>query len=357
MQLLSVAVGVYTVSKYKIEKDVEIIGAGVDQTFVQANPAYNTGSGWVFLTDADVKMKNITVRYGVDGAGSGIMNFQELELDNCRICYHWSNNDGGAINNRYTGILTIRNSIFDHNYCIYAGSAIKNDGGEVYIENSTFHDNHADSPWDGGTICNFAGGTDDAYISMINTTIYGNTANAKGGGIYSRNDGSGLVKTDLYNCTITHNQSVEGGGIARTGGEVHLYNTIVAENTASLGPDIIGQVVSHGHNLVGIIDGSTGLTVGNPNPQSDYIGTSTSPIVPQLASLTDNGGPTQTCALLTGSLCIDAGNDTYAPTTDQRGFGRNGTSDIGAYEYNGVNPNQTAPPPNRPRPLAECCRC
>ena len=60
-----------------------------------------------------------------------------------------------------------------------------------------------------------------------------------------------------------------------------------------------------------------------------------------MGPLADNGGPTQTMALLPGSPAIDAGSNALIPsgvTTDQRGYARinNGTVDIGAYEY--VNP-------------------
>ena len=64
---------------------------------------------------------------------------------------------------------------------------------------------------------------------------------------------------------------------------------------------------------------------------------------PLLGPLADNGGPTQTMALLAGSPAIDKGDNTLVPidpstglpvTTDQRGFTRvvNGSVDIGAFE-------------------------
>ena len=59
-----------------------------------------------------------------------------------------------------------------------------------------------------------------------------------------------------------------------------------------------------------------------------------------LGPLADNGGPTMTHALLPGSPAIDAGRNSGAPMTDQRGLPRpqdaNGDGwavvDIGAYE-------------------------
>ena len=63
------------------------------------------------------------------------------------------------------------------------------------------------------------------------------------------------------------------------------------------------------------------------------IGTTNGPITPgtnvqfnltgaalRLGPLQDNGGPTFTHALLCGSPALDAGDNTDAPATDQRGF-------------------------------------
>jgi uncharacterized repeat protein (TIGR03803 family)/predicted outer membrane repeat protein len=59
------------------------------------------------------------------------------------------------------------------------------------------------------------------------------------------------------------------------------------------------------------------------------------------SGLADNGGPVQTIALAEGSIAIDAGDDDSASDTDQRGYTRAGRSDIGAFEYNGGEPEQT----------------
>jgi hypothetical protein len=55
---------------------------------------------------------------------------------------------------------------------------------------------------------------------------------------------------------------------------------------------------------------------------------------PHVGGLADNGGPTQTMALQTGSPAIDAGTNTGCPGTDQRGVARpqGSACDIGAYE-------------------------
>jgi hypothetical protein len=70
------------------------------------------------------------------------------------------------------------------------------------------------------------------------------------------------------------------------------------------------------------------------------VGSRAHPIDPRLAPLANNGGRTQTHALLSGSPAIDRGDNAGAPATDQRGVARprdgdgNGSRivDIGAFE-------------------------
>lgn len=66
------------------------------------------------------------------------------------------------------------------------------------------------------------------------------------------------------------------------------------------------------------------------------MGSAASPLNPRVGALANNGGPTQTHALLAGSPAIDAGDSSYFPGNDQRGAGfprvRGGRLDIGAFE-------------------------
>ena len=106
--------------------------------------------------------------------------------------------------------------------------------------------------------------------------------------------------------------------------------TIVAGNTAPPGPDVDGPVNSGGYNLIGNGSGSSGFS-----GTGDQVGTETAPIDPLLGPLTDNGGPTQTHALLFGSPAVDViPTGDCAVATDQRGIARPRGSgcDIGAFE-------------------------
>src|SRR6185295_17396641 len=122
-------------------------------------------------------------------------------------------------------------------------------------------------------------------------------------------------------------------------------NNIIAGNTATTSaPDARGTFTSRGHNLIGDGSGSSGFT-----GTGDQVGTSALPINALLAPLGNNGGPTQTRALLPGSPAIDSGDNcvtenpgcfTTPLTTDQRGAGflrNSGASvDIGAFEVQQV---------------------
>jgi hypothetical protein len=62
-----------------------------------------------------------------------------------------------------------------------------------------------------------------------------------------------------------------------------------------------------------------------------------------LGPLQDNGGPTQTMALLAGSLATGQADNSKGPATDQRGVMRLDTpgevTDIGVYELSATSPS------------------
>ncbi len=161
---------------------------------------------------------------------------------------------------------------------------------------------------------------------MINEcTISGNSVRTdSGGGIY--NVGTATITAS----TISGNSAENPGGGIDNSGTLTLLTSIVAGNSyAGQVQDVWGEFNSLGHNLIGNTAGSSG-----------WIGTDLLDIDPKLGPLLNNGGPTMTMALLSGSPAIDAGsNDLIPPGVqyDQRGPGFerivNGTVDIGAFEY------------------------
>ena len=243
------------------------------------------------------------------------------------------NSSSGAIT-AINSDVTINNSILNDN----EGRAVSSVGqGNIIINGSTLSGNASQF---GGAI-SISTGT----LTVSNTTISGNSAEFDGGGILS---GSGDVI--ISDSTITANDASDGGGISfgdpfgfnNDHSLLTIENSIVAGNSASRGADIFLQLFYPAPNievrssLIGSNDGT--LLAATPDQSSDadgnIIGDALAPIDPLLAELADNGGPTQTHALLPGSPAIDAGSTDA--TTDQRGetrpnIGGSGP-DIGAFE-------------------------
>ena len=260
--------------------------------------------------------------------GGGIGNESTLTLTNSTFTDNTANEVAGGIYNY--GSLTLTNSTFTDNAAVDGGGGIYNGNGyTLTLTNSTFTDNTATS-WDsdGGGIMNYG------LLTLINSTFTDNTAGG-GGGVF--NDDTLM----LTNSTFTDNTATGwGGGIFNDNtldDTLMVNNTIIAGNTGNISNDIQGPIATtSSNNLIGNGAGITDLSSLN---SANLIGTSTSPINPDLGPLQNNGGPTETMGLLPGSPAIGTGSvalDLGLPY-DQRGASYpravNGTVDIGAYEY------------------------
>jgi hypothetical protein len=242
------------------------------------------------------------------GAGGAIENAGTLTVSGSTITGN-SANDGGGITN--WGTLTVINTTISGNTSItQAGGGIQNSSGSLTVTNSTIS---------GNTAATQAGGIQNNGILVVtNSTISGNTAlTQSGGGIYNFTTGT----LTLSGTTIAGNSANYGGGI-RNLGALNISNTIIANSTSGGDYAGFGSISTNSNNLVedGTLPGTSEIT-GDPN----------------LGPLQNNGGPTFTMALLSGSAAIGAGNATIsnaAPTLglDQRGINRT-TSDIGAYSF------------------------
>ena len=111
--------------------------------------------------------------------------------------------------------------------------------------------------------------------------------------------------------------------------------------------DLSGTIAANNQDQSGASDFSGDATVSESLIES-YSGNLTltgsliTGVDPQLGPLTDNGGPTETHALLTGSPAIDAGGITSSLVNDQRGAGFprvvGSAVDIGAFEVQPMAP-------------------
>ena len=228
---------------------------------------------------------------------------------------------GGAIVNSQ-GIVTITQTTISANSANSAGGSIFNAYGTLDIDNSTISNNTASS---GGGIFNIEG-----TANITNSTISSNSVGATGSAIHSQ--WNSLVNIDSSTITRNHTDINDFTAVYSYDSTFNMANTIVAGNIDN--KDISGDPLdfnSGGNNLIGNSNAGLGFTNG---VNGDIVGTAASPIDPQLGPLQNNGGPTETHALLANSPAIDAGNTNE--NNDQRGASRDSNPDIGAFEFGGI---------------------
>ncbi|MBW4419443.1 MAG: CHAT domain-containing protein [Myxacorys californica WJT36-NPBG1] len=305
----------------------------IDTTTISQNQAKTDGGGLHLGNTTTIIDSNITNNQAGRNGG-GIQNSgANVTLRNSTLFNNRALIQGGGINNTNTGQLQLLDSTVLQNIAQGNPSPGGGNAGGIYtngpttILRSLIEGNKATG--DGGGIFS------TAPLNLTNVTISGNSA-TEGGGIYS--SGTTLIR----NNTLTNNQANNaGGGIFNRSGSAQLQNTIIAGNRSASSPDVAGLFTDQGNNLIGIRDGSTGFT------KSTLVGTATNPIDPLLEALANNGGFSQTHALLPRSPAVNAGNNAIATPTDQRGAPRiqQTVIDIGAFESNSSPPTSPIPSP------------
>jgi hypothetical protein len=306
---------------------IEGNGATIERSDAGGTPQFRIlavdGSG---TNNGDLTLKEATIRGGdiVPDADSG----------------------GGVYN--FEGTVTIQNSTISGNSAQFGGGVYAS-GGTVTIENSTISGNtafHQTSSASGGGVYN-----EDSTVTIENSTISGNDASDDGGGIANAAD---CCELTLTNCTVSDNEADNnGGGIYHMWGTVTLNHSIVSGNTSTgTGNEVWNNdtVNADDYNLFGdssetdaqAFDGFAPTVPTDINATSDGTNTALGDILDPLA---DNGGPTETHALVPGSPAID-----YIPTgqcnvaTDQRGVPRpqptGGNCDVGAFEFQDADGDQ-----------------
>jgi hypothetical protein len=313
----------------------------------------------IFQVGATVAISGLTIANGADGDGygGGIANWPgSLTLSDCTV----TGNLGGGIGN-IVGSLTVNHcTITDNENDDGDGGGILNLQGTATVDNSTIANNVALYPYDGGDL-GYGGGVaneDRSSMTIANSTISGNTAfgqdgsfggSAYGGGIWNGgldiiHSGSDLV---LTNCTVTGNvvaagyHAYGGGGGIATGisdrpgyrpSTLTINNSTISGNTTE-GSAGVGGILNYTSSALSvrntILAGNYGGDLAGGLSTSSYnlIGGT-----PLLGPLQDNGGPTQTMALLAGSPALNAGDPTQLGVADQRGVVRSGGVNIGAYQ-------------------------
>jgi len=262
--------------------------------------AYTTGgetirfdpalAGQTIALDSSLKIRNPVTIEAPAGQGIAVSG-----SDKTRIINVYADN----------GTITLRNvSLVAGNAGDYVGAAINSSSDDVTIvlEQSGVYGAK------GGLGNAIFGG----MITLVNSTVDG-TVNLLCPSKYGAVMGCNVV---AINSTITNNGSAAVGSF---NGTIILRNSILAGNVA---PNCYAP---------------TGVTIayeGANISDDDGCGGPTEIIIadPKLAPLADNGGPTKTRALMTGSPAINAGSS-CSVSVDQRYVPRDSVCDLGAYEF------------------------
>jgi len=330
-----------------IGKNLTILGSGAATTIIDGG-SQSTVVG--ISTGASVTLSKVQIRNGGSGwfcfasiRGGGINNSGTLMVISSVVsgnrvgCNNPSPSTGGGIYNG--GTLTISNSTLSRNKASCDGDGCQTTGGGIAnigiltINNSTLNGNLAAAGCFGPCVADGGGIYNTGTLRISNSTLSGNEALSSGrfgggfGGGISNLSGS----VTISNGTLSGNSANigDGGGIS---GTATLQNSIVANSPS--GGNCRGGT-SKGHNL----SSDNSCNFNGPGDMNN--------INPMLGPLKNNGGPTQTQALLPGSPAIDAGNPSGCRDsngillrTDQRGKPRpdkedTGGCDIGAFELQG----------------------
>jgi CSLREA domain-containing protein len=325
-----------------VEKSITVAGAGARLTEVTA-PGSNVRPFTIrspALSIPTVTIRDLSITGG-DGGGGGFFSTgggvlagmpamaigpPQLTLNRVRVAGNTASDNvfaeaiGGGVVSYGAGTgVTIRDSLISGNQAVGAM------GGQAT----------------GGGVATFMGAT----MAIENTTIVSNEAlsnnttlaqSALAGGASLGGAGSILNVTFSANSSLkTAAGAVDGvAGNLTASGSVSVRNTIV---TAGVADDAAtadcGEVNSQGGNVM--------PPACAPGPADR---TATNVI---LGPLADNGGQTDTLALLASSPAIDAGIGCPPPSTDQRGITRpqGPACDSGAFELEVPTPPASSPSP------------
>lgn len=299
----------------------------MDNCTISGDSAFE-GGGIYNDSNAVLTMSNCTILGNEGEHGGGIYNDTSavLTMDSCTV----SENEGtigGGIYNGNTAVLTMNNCLVSKNGLnANEGAALNNTYGNASVINCTFLNNQG-SLVNSGSIHSSGVGSvlDMTNCTMVDTTDY-SAVNYNYTALIHLGNGS----LSLINSTIAFAGGVNHAIYMLAGNafflnSIFMGNSKIANGTAFNGAGY--NVTSVGHNICA--DNSMLTILIATSDMNDTI--------PLLDTLAYNGGFTPTCALQDGSPAIDAGTSSSgAPTTDQRGYWRNGVADIGAFEHSGT---------------------
>lgn len=252
--------------------------------------------------------ENVSIYFGLGGGMSNLSSSPTIM--NCSFIGNTADYGGGMSNSGSNPIVT--NCSFFSNIAPRNGGGMRNDSSNPIVTNCTFNNNSAGG---GGGMYNISSNPE-----LKNCTFSGNSVSLDGGGIYNYDSSLTLV-----NCNIIGNISDdEGGGIRNTDFSfATIANSILWANSDAGGTNANAQIDNTGCCFPQVSYSNIQGWVYEGSINAD----------PMFVNEADGD-----FRLLTGSPCIDSGNNDDVPVdllVDQDGLPRiqNGIVDIGAYEF------------------------
>jgi len=270
-----------------------INGDGATTTNIQAGTDNTNGIDRVLhvMSSGSLTLNRATVRHGqINDDGGGIKSDRPLTLTDVAITDNQAGNGGG----------------------------ISHQGSQLVFSGVTISGNTASL--DGGGLYSF--GTTSGSGSLTNVTITNNSATGNGGGLRAAgaNPILALPNLNLTQATVSHNSAPNGSNISRSTGPISLRNTIVSDPNPNNDPN---DPDDDGENCAGVVQNFRNNLDSGTSCDFESNNGSKSGANADLGDLANNGGPTDTRALLSGSAAIDAGNGFVgSPSTSGTSHGR-----------------------------------
>ncbi len=364
-------------------------GRGTD-TLVLSGKTYNLNAAHNTGTDGDNGLPSITSKLTIEGKGATIKRSGASSTPSFRLFEVEASGDltlkqttvsGGDANNgggiHTEGELKLIDSSVSGNTAHFGGGGLfARPGSQTMLIDSTVSGNEV--RYDGGGIYNYG------ELTVVNSTISGNRIIiGTGGGIKNSTNG----RLTVLSSTITGNDGEDGGGGIRCvpgNNNLTLKNSLISGNNAVYGEEIDCRAnsITTESNLIGHSGLTNEYAVNGFTPSSSDITATSDGTLPTALSrildttLKNNGGPTQTHNLPSGSPAIDGGKSSCPDENgnrlkaDQRGKSRpvdgdgDGKSacDLGSVEAAESTPQPLGDcvchDPNDPGPVAsgECAR-
>jgi hypothetical protein len=244
--------------------------AVIETTFVDnvasSRTGYVNGDGGAIHNRGTLTVTGSTLTGNAAESGGGIYNRSgaTLAVESSTLSNNSAPCGGSGISNRGTATVsdsTISDNVVPGEWCEAGAAGISNDGATMTVTHSIVSGN-VNGNGSGGGLSNYGDNPDQGRLTVVDSTIYSNTAGYYGGGIYNWWDsaltvtnsriysntagyyGGGILSgphantaVTVINSTLSHNAAQDGGGLYNgspgySGAVMTVINSTLAGNTA-----------------------------------------------------------------------------------------------------------------------------